>query len=141
MSWGVDVYLELRQQGLIRPDEPGAMPTPDQIAAAMVACADAFERNAAAVAKNVVPMAPEELRWLAAEIRDGTPAGRLAFRQTLLYIVEIKCGNRPTGGVTRFLPLEVVAMFNTGAVDGDHASGSLGDPSETTELSDPSPHR
>lgn len=128
MSWGIDVYLDLRQQGLIRQDEQGAMPTPVQIAAAMVACADAFERNAAAVAKNVTPMAPEELRWLAAEIRDGTPAGRLAFRQTLLDIVEIKRGNRPTGGMTRFLPIEVVAMFNTGATDGNHASGSLDSP-------------
>lgn len=113
MPWAIDIYFELRQQGLIGPDEHGAMPLPEDIADAMETCAGTIERHAAALAKNAVPMAPEELRWLAAEIRDGTPAGRLAFRATLLDIVEIKRGNRPSGGVTRFLAVEVLAPFDS----------------------------
>lgn len=145
MSWGVDVYLELRQQGLIEPAERGAMPLPVDVAEAMESCAATIERHAAALAKNAVPMAPDELRWLAAEIRDGTPAGRLAFRATLLDIVEIKRGNKPSGGVTRFLPMDVLAPFNSGGVHddvrGEHVSRFLDELAETKELTDPSLRR
>ncbi len=145
MSWGVDVYLDLRQQGLIQPTERGAMPLPDDVAEAMEACASNLERHAAAIARNTVPMAPDELRWLAAEIRDGTPAGRLAFRATLLDIVEIKSGNKAPGGMTRFLPVDVLAPFQSGAVKdapiGRHASRYLDELAETEELTDPSLRR
>lgn len=113
MSWGDEVQRELRQQGLIGPEEHGAMPLPEHVADAMEACAGTIERHAAAIARNAVPMAPDELRWLAAEIRDGTPTGRKAFRAALLDIVEIKRGNKPSGGVTRFLPIDVLARFET----------------------------
>ncbi len=142
MSWGVDVYLDLRQQGLIQPTERGAMPLPEDVAEAMEQCADTIERHAAALAKNAVPMAPDELRWLAAEIRDGTPAGRIAFRATLLDIVEIKRGNTSSGGVTRFLPIDVLAQFGAEGVHddvrGEHARHYLDEIDETKELTDPS---
>ncbi len=142
MSWGIDVYLELRHQGLIQPAEHGAMPLPEDVADAMEACADTFERHALAVADNVIPMAPDELRWLATEIRDGTPAGRLAFRATLLDIVEIKRGNKASGGVTRFLAVGVLAPFGAGDVHderrGEHARHYLDEIGETKELTDPS---
>lgn len=145
MSWGADIYLELRQQGLIAPHERGAMPLPDDVADAMDACADGLGRHALAITGNAVPMAPEELRWLAAEIRDGTPAGRLAFRATLLDIVEIKRGNKPSGGVTRFLPVDVLAPFGAGDIHddarGEHARRYLDEIAETKELTDPSLRR
>ena len=145
MSWGDEVQRELRQQGLIGPSEHGAMPLPEDVAEAMDTCAGTIERHAAALARNAVPMAPEELRWLAAEIRDGTPAGRLAFRATLLDIVEIKRGNKPSGGMTRFLPVAVLAAFDGGDGQGDgrgeHARRSLDEIAETQELTDPSPRR
>lgn len=145
MSWGVDVYLELREQGLIQPAERGAMPLPEDVAEAMEQCADTFERHALAVADNVMPMAPDELRWLAAAIRDGTPAGSLAFRATLLDIVEIKRGNKTTGGVTRFLPADVLAPFGAGDVldnrRGEHARRYLDEIGETKELTDPTLRR
>jgi hypothetical protein len=145
MSWGIDVYLELRQQGLIQPSERGAMPLPEDVAEAMEQCAGNLERHAAAIAKNVMPMAPDELRWLAAEIRDGTPAGRLAFRATLVDIVEIKRGNKATGGVTRFLPVDVLAPFGAGDIHddmrGEHARRYLDEIAETKELTDPSLRR
>jgi hypothetical protein len=145
MSWGVDVYLELRQQELIQPTERGAMPLPEDVAEAMESCADGVERHALAVADNVVTMAPAELRWLAAEIRDGTPAGRLAFRATLIDVIEIKRGNKPSGGVTRFLPVDVLAPFGAGDIHddvrGEHARRYLDEIAETKELTDPSLRR
>jgi hypothetical protein len=144
MSWGIDVYLELRQQALIQPSERGAMPLPEDVADAMEQCAGNLERHAAAIAKNVMPMAPDELRWLAAEIRDGTPAGRLAFRATLLDIVHIKRGDQPTGGVTRYLPTDVLAPFHNRLEpdsSGEHASRYLDELADTKELTDPSLRR
>ena len=135
----------MRQQGLIGPDERGAMPPPEDIADAMEACASTIERHATALARNAVPVVPDELRWLAAEIRDGTPAGRLAFRATLLDIVEIKRGNKATGGVTRFLPVDVLAPFGAGDIHddmrGEHARRYLDEIAETKELTDPSLRR
>lgn len=144
MSSGVDVYLELRQQELIQPHERGPMPLPEDVADAMEACAITIERHAFAVVDNVMPMAPDELRWLADEIRDGTPAGRLAFRATLLDIVEIKRGNKPSGGVTRFLAVEVLAPFAAptdlrpnGEVAGEDLDAGLEAIAEISEHADP----
>jgi hypothetical protein len=144
MSWGVDSYLELKQQGLIGSNEHGAMPLPEEVATAMEQCADGIERHAAAITGNPAPMAPEELRRLAADIRDGTPTGREAFRATLLDIAEIKRGNRLPGGVTRYLPVDVLAPFGTTpeiGETGEHVRRILDEIAETKELTDPALRR
>ena len=90
------------------------------------------------------PMAPEELRWLAGQMRDGSPAGREAFRATLLNIVEIKRGNKASGDMTRFLPTDVLAPFNSRIeLDerGEHVRRFLDELAETKELTDPSLRR
>jgi hypothetical protein len=103
-----------------------------------------IEQGTAAIIGNPLAVAPDELRWLAAEMRDGTPTGREAFRSTLLDIVEIKRGNRPAGGVTRYLPIDVLAPFGAPLETngtGQHTRRLLDELAETKELTDPSLRR
>lgn len=124
MSWEIEMYYRLLSEGQLAPGEHGPLPLPADIAHAMERCADGLERHATALADNVMPMAPDELRWLAAEIRDGTPAGRDAFWAALLDLIEIKRGNRPSGGVTRYLPRAVLAPFEEDIEPGVPGKGS-----------------
>ena len=126
MSWGVDVYLELREQLFIEPKELGAMPLPEEVAAAFCARADAVE---AIVAHGAVPTEPTEMRTLADEVRAGTQRGRAVFRQEMLGLIEVKRGKRTPAGILQYLPADVLAPFTSEAVPdkGHHAARVLDD--------------
>ncbi len=119
MSWHIEMYDRLRSELLIEPDEHGSLPMPVDMANAMERCAIGLE-NEAMISGNPVPVGVGELRWLAAKIRNGSPAGRDAFWNSLLAVIEIKRGTRLPGIVTRFLPAEMLAPFE-GDFDADEA--------------------
>lgn len=103
MSWGVDVFLELRQQGEIKLTERGALPLPEEVAAAM----------------SMQGMAEP-----AEAMRAGTSAARTAFRDALLAVVAVKRGQAPVDGWLRHLPADVLEPYSTSVppeVSGDHA--------------------
>lgn len=120
MSWHIGMYDRLRSERLIEPGEHGSLPVPLDVAHAMERCADRLE-NEAKVSGNLVPVGVSELRWLATKIRNGTPAGRDAFWNTLLAVVEIKRVTRPPGIVTRYLAAEMLAPFGSPPVDTNEA--------------------
>lgn len=144
MSWGVDVYLQLRQSREIKPSERGAMPLPEDVAAAMEQRADAVERIAAslgAAADRWMRVEPAEMRNLAEEVRAGTERGRDAFRAELLSLIAVKRGLLPARGVTLHLPPDVLEPFTIGAAAEElhsrHVRRHLDDLAETRELTDP----
>lgn len=143
MSWGVDVYLELRQQREIMPTERGAMPMPEDVAVALDLRAAAIERSAPTINAAWTANEPLELRQRAREVRDGTPVGRDIFRAELLHLIEVKRGNRPPYATTRYLPPDVLKPFNTEHRDalGGHTSRFLDELAETQELTNPSLRR
>ncbi len=92
MLWGIDVYLELRAEGLVRPAERGALPLVDEVA-------DAFGRDG--------------LSAVAEAMRSGSEDGREAFKDALLAVVAVKRGTVPADGWLRYLTPDVLAPFHS----------------------------
>lgn len=145
MTWGIETYLKLREDGFIRPSERGAMPLPEDVAAAMEARAAAVEKLAlaqGAVVDRWMLKEPDEMRVLANEVRAGSAIGREAFRQEMLTLIDVKRGHCPAAGITAYLPADVLMPFGAEHRQpcGEHTR-RLAEIAETKELIDPSLRR
>ncbi len=119
-SWGVDVYLELRAQGVVRPDQRGALPFPEEVAEAIGRYGTSIEG------------ASERDRMLrdSADIRAGAETGRGAFCCALIEIIKMKSGARAVDGWLAHLPPDIVQPFETAAErveQGDHTRRLIDD--------------